>query len=331
MSFNIEVQGGKSYLLPTGGKYCPQDIEIAAIGGKEGLYSWQKINRETSYPTLTPTGITLTPNGNGFTITSSAADAWATHYIHSPSLNTEGMDINVTHTIAGSAYPYFIGFSSKAETVHTAYDHCVYIVNGGTIQHIASNTVAGNYGNYVVGDTIRINLKNGKFSAYKNEVLLFSVDYAKPSVVMNATFYYGRVNYGTIECKTAHDTALGYVVDEEENAYPNEGFADDGYYYVKVGAAKVTPKYASGSATHSSNTITVSGLGFRPYAVMIYYSTSCLACGICNPDGTVASAYGMKGSSSAAATFAPSSDGFKFTYSNFSSYSVPFTWHAVGY
>lgn len=33
MSFNLEVQGGKNYLLPTGGKYCPQDIAIAAIGG----------------------------------------------------------------------------------------------------------------------------------------------------------------------------------------------------------------------------------------------------------------------------------------------------------
>lgn len=232
MSFNIEVQGGKNYILPTGGKYCPQDIAIAAIGGAtEGMYCWQKSHKVIEYPNLTTTGITLTPSGNGFTITSSSGNAWASHLIHSPVLSTEGKDINVIHTISGTAYPYFIGFSSNAETVHTAFDHCVYIVNGGTIQHIASNAVVGEYGSYAVGDVIRINLKDGKFTAYKNESFLFSVDYALESVVMNATFHYGSVNYGTIECSVVEETDKSYVLSDDLNAYPQDGYHTDGYYY----------------------------------------------------------------------------------------------------
>lgn len=235
MSFNIEVLGGKNYLLPTGGKYCPQDIAIAAIGGAtEGMYCWQKSHKVIEYPNLTTTGITLTPSGNGFTITSSSGNAWASHLIHSPVLSTEGKDINVIHTISGTAYPYFIGFSSNAETVHTAFDHCVYIVNGGTIQHIASNAVVGEYGSYAVGDVIRINLKDGKFTAYKNESFLFSVDYALESVVMNATFHYGSVNYGTIECSVVEETDKSYVLSDNLNAYPQDGYGEDGFYYKRL-------------------------------------------------------------------------------------------------
>lgn len=33
MSFNVEVEGGNSVRLPTGGKYCPEDIIVTATGG----------------------------------------------------------------------------------------------------------------------------------------------------------------------------------------------------------------------------------------------------------------------------------------------------------
>ena len=33
MSFNIEVEGGKTVRLPTSGKYCDRDIVVAAVGG----------------------------------------------------------------------------------------------------------------------------------------------------------------------------------------------------------------------------------------------------------------------------------------------------------
>lgn len=35
MSFNIEVEGGKSVRLPTAGKYCEQDIVVTATGGTD--------------------------------------------------------------------------------------------------------------------------------------------------------------------------------------------------------------------------------------------------------------------------------------------------------
>lgn len=37
MSFNIEVEGGKTVRLPTAGKYCDRDIVITAEGGTEDL------------------------------------------------------------------------------------------------------------------------------------------------------------------------------------------------------------------------------------------------------------------------------------------------------
>ena len=36
MSFNIEVEGGKSVRLPTAGKYCDRDIVVTATGGGDG-------------------------------------------------------------------------------------------------------------------------------------------------------------------------------------------------------------------------------------------------------------------------------------------------------
>ena len=38
MSFNIEVEGGKSVRLPTAGKYCDRDIIVTATGGDAGSY-----------------------------------------------------------------------------------------------------------------------------------------------------------------------------------------------------------------------------------------------------------------------------------------------------
>ena len=38
MSFNIEVEGGKSVRLPTAGKYCDRDIVVTATGGGGGSY-----------------------------------------------------------------------------------------------------------------------------------------------------------------------------------------------------------------------------------------------------------------------------------------------------
>jgi hypothetical protein len=38
MSFNIEVESGKTVKLPTGGKYCSDDILVTATGGDGGSY-----------------------------------------------------------------------------------------------------------------------------------------------------------------------------------------------------------------------------------------------------------------------------------------------------
>ena len=48
MSFNIEVQGGSTVLLPTAGKYCDRDIVVAATGGSNDLW-FPLIERSIEY------------------------------------------------------------------------------------------------------------------------------------------------------------------------------------------------------------------------------------------------------------------------------------------
>ena len=77
-------------------------------------------------------------------------------------------------------------------------------------------------------------------------------------------------------------------------------------------------KYASGTQAGSgtsATTMSVSGLGFRPYAVLIYHGyTWAFSAGICDADGNaVASRYVMATSSTqnaGDATFTPTDDGF---------------------
>lgn len=300
----------------------------------EGMYCWQKSLKTIEYPTLTPTGITLTASGNGYNITSSSGNAWSTHLIHSPVLNAVGKDINIIHTITSTSYPYFIGFDSAAQTVHTALDHCVYIVNGGTIKHIASNVEAGTYGTYVAGDKIRINLKDGYFTVYKNEVKLFSVEYSLSSVVLNATFYYGGVNYGTIECSVVEETDKSYVIGNEEDAYPNDSIADDGYYYTKVGATKITPKRANGTVTQNDKLIEINGLNFKPFAAFVYCpsinnGTPGNSWGYIDENGKIYGYY-TRGGSKGSSSLEVMDNGFKILASDTMGRGT-YYWHALGY
>lgn len=51
MSFNIEVESGKSVRLPTAGKYCDRDIVVTATGGGGGSFwdSYQDGGNRTNY------------------------------------------------------------------------------------------------------------------------------------------------------------------------------------------------------------------------------------------------------------------------------------------
>ena len=97
MSFNIEVQGGKNYLLPTAGKYCPQDIAIAAIGGAtEGMYCWAKKEVIATYPEITGSGVTITQSGNVYSVTTSSASGWANHKFMTPTISLgDGESIDI--------------------------------------------------------------------------------------------------------------------------------------------------------------------------------------------------------------------------------------------
>lgn len=129
-----------------------------------------------------------------------------------------------------------------------------------------------------------------------------------------------------------------YVIGNEENAYPNDGYADDGYYYVKVGATKITPiyrdiKYASGTVTGSyPNTINITGLDFTPVAVGVAVTSSIPILGFGLSAGAFNVAYSGR-NAAIATSFSASNGQFSITVTGGTAYtsSLTYYWWAIGY
>lgn len=331
MSFNLEVQGGKSYLLPTGGKYCPQDIALTAIGGKEGLYSWQKSSRQYDSPSLrTFNGITSSMTDGVYAISGTSGDGWGKHNFDSEPISAENNELELVHVIGTLQASYFIGF---AETVETQYANIPYslMFESGKVYHYAGAARVGQIGTVAVGDSIQIKVKDGWIYVYKAGALLKSFTHTLSTIILNATFYQGSKDYGTIGYSRKQYTKIGFVVDDDPNAYPNGGVGEGRYYYDSV--SKVEMKLATGTA--SGNTVTVTGLAFRPqaiymigsfYSMQTYYSwANAMFSG--NQLLSTNSGYSAGGMSINSASV--TADGFSVATS--ANASTGWTWYALGY
>lgn len=275
MSFNIEVQGGKNYLLPTAGKYCPQDIEIAAIGGAtEGMYCWAKFAEEPELPigytpleSLALTGsnyfildyIVTTANfaklkvvadiaitgtsSNNYRLDGCAAQS-GHFYFGITSSGQYGYSVNSDSTTGVTAdtsrHTHTLDVPNKKYTVDSVVN---ITTNPNTSQTINKPFVVGGYldtgytNEYIThGKTI------WKYEFYENNVLVRN--YIPVLDADGIACLYDTVTgikvyasgTGDVVSGSAGDKVVadGYVLSDNLNAYPQDGYGEDGFYYKRL-------------------------------------------------------------------------------------------------
>ena len=275
MSFNIEVQGGKNYLLPTGGKYCPQDIEIAAIGGAtEGMYCWAKLAEEPELPIgYTPLESLALTGANYFitdyTVTTAnfatlkvVADIAITgvasnnygingcaaqngHFYFGKTSNGQyGYSVRSDSTTGVTAdtnrHIYTLDVPNKKYTVDSVVD---ITTNPNTAQTINKAFIIGGYVNTGYGDEYMPHAETiWSYKFYENDVLVRNYI---PVIDNNGvTCLYDTVTgvklihtgSGDVVSGSAGDKVVadGYVLSDNLNAYPQDGYGEDGFYYKRL-------------------------------------------------------------------------------------------------
>lgn len=237
MSFNIEVLGGKNYLLPTGGKYCPQDIAIAAIGGNEGMYCWAKFAvppYKVPMDKVVTKNMTIAEDGGMYTIKStSGSSGWGVNRLDMPLVKRI-----VFYPNDISLYMQ-IGVMKDSNTINQGQANfgMAFYTDGGVIKHHRKGAYVASYGTFALSDVFTIEFTDTEMQVYKNGALLFTdntfnSDYTK----LSFECYQGSATIGTFKFGE-EATPIGYTVSNEENAYPDDGYADDGYYYTNIGVA----------------------------------------------------------------------------------------------
>ena len=275
MSFNIEVQGGKNYLLPTAGKYCPQDIEIAAIGGAtEGMYCWAKLAEEPELPIgYTPLESLALTGANYFitdyTVTTAnfatlkvVADIAITgvasnnygingcaaqngHFYFGKTSNGQyGYSVRSDSTTGVTAdtnrHIYTLDVPNKKYTVDSVVD---ITTNPNTAQTINKAFIIGGYVNTGYGDEYMPHAETiWSYKFYENDVLVRNYI---PVIDNNGvTCLYDTVTgvklihtgSGDVVSGSAGDKVVadGYVLSDNLNAYPQDGYGEDGFYYKRL-------------------------------------------------------------------------------------------------
>ena len=337
MSFNIELQGGKNYRLPVGGKYCPMDIDIAAIGATEGMFCWQKkdpntlVTEDIGYANAS-SSLKITPIGGTYTVATTSAGGWGYNYISTKIIDTTEIPLRVTFKTKLSGQNMFIGFADTQATQYSSFNESLYLTSAGAINHQRKGAQVASYGSWTLNDTFEMEIYQGYFTVIKNGTQLFRTATALTNACFVADLYAANATYGDFTFTTEAPKVIGHVVDDDINAYPQDGYAEDGYYYVLVGATKpikAEMKYAMGTISPSSRPVTVTGVGFRPYAVQMYNGTSYLCSGMCDASGAVVSGRYVAPSGNGAITFEVTDDGFSFNSSYLATYTT-YTWYAIG-
>lgn len=307
---------------------------------ERGQYAWSKneteyVDGELTFPTTASATLTATSSG-GYTLTSGSSGGWGYTYLISDLIDTTKGKLTLNYTIAATGLKkgIFVGVADTPATTYTNLNHSYYLSTGANeVLHWQKGTQIAVYETVTTGDVLTMTVEGTTMTVSKNGTVLFTDTLSFTDAYACIILYTSSTTYGVIECTRADVPSyipVGYLVGNEESAYPNDGYADDGYYYMKVGATKVSPKYASGTTSAVSAKVTVSGLGFKPYAVMLQYSTAAIGYGVLDGASGIVTAYSkISSNNNTAATFVPNNDGFEFTGANWSTYS--FNWYAIGY
>lgn len=234
MSFNLEVLGGKNYLLPTGGKYCPMDIEISAIGKSEGLFCWAKYATppyEVPMDKVVTKNMTIAKGGRGYVIKStSGSSGWGVNRLDMPLVKKVVFYPNDT------ALYMQIGVMKDSNNINQGMSNfgMAFYTDGGVIKHHRKGAYVASYGTFTLSDVFTIEFADTEMRVYKNGTFLFS-DNTFNSTYTKLSFecYQGSATIGEFEFGEKVNP-IGYTVSNDESAHPNGGLADDGYYYESV-------------------------------------------------------------------------------------------------
>lgn len=156
MSIDVTVEGGKSVLLPTEGKYCDQDIVVTATGGggggASGVYMAQitpakdipeiviehNLNCDVRAALLYADELTVDAEAIGNPIP-----------VLSVYIKT-GLDVQVTTDVstnaftATSSYIYSVKVANRSSGV-TSIAYLPSIINANTIAFLAANTATSRF------------------------------------------------------------------------------------------------------------------------------------------------------------------------------------------
>lgn len=182
---------------------------------------------------------------------------------------------NEVHLI-GSKHSYYYSYHYKWDGANwtsvstlprSTYDARAVVIDGKI--HLLGNNYNSSYykqyliydGNsWVTSDDLPYNFYVCPVVVYNNEIYCCGSQ-ESPS---NQMIYKVYGDY------TEVDESFDYIVSDKENAYP-DGAEQDGYYYEKVGGAKV----ASGTFTSTETKITIEhGLGVIPYKILVKITNS---------------------------------------------------------
>lgn len=108
-------------------------------------------------------------------------------------------------------------------------------VTGTSLQQYTYSSNTGTIGAYVYGDKITVKVKNGQIGYYKNDALFYTpASKEAPDRFMFAMAAYQTANYFLARVELPGHKVIGYVTSSDINAYPNNGFGADGYYYSRM-------------------------------------------------------------------------------------------------
>lgn len=306
MSFNIEVLGGKNYLLPTGGKYCPQDIALTAIGNNEGEYCWAKYTEVQ----ILPDGYTLLES-----LSTTGAEYFDSGYLINPTTSSKNLRIvaDVAISLPTTSVYHVTGHGGAQPLVYLGITNSKrYGYANGSADVATSVSADGNRHLWT------LDYKNGKFKVDN----VVDVTFSPQNITASANFYISAYNMsgtatnkhieqiyswefyendilikrlvpcldssgvcclydliggnpiyasgGTPVAGGVGQNPLGfdeYVVSDDESAYPDGGM-QDGCYYERVSTES---PYAEGSESNTfkaySYTFNIDSLGFEPKVV----------------------------------------------------------------
>lgn len=303
-----------------------------------GRYVWAKtqyadpvgFDIDASYSSLT-----ITQTGNTYNIKTAASTAgWNIHRSASAVFDTTVQKIVFEYTIKTTAACY-LAIADTAATNNSYYNFALYMYSGALYRYV-SNASKGTVGTFSVGDVIKISIKGNEAGFYKNGDLLYNEWLGFTDAYFCFMGNAVSTEYGDLT--VTHEELISYVLSDNENAYPDYGYGDDGFYYVKVGATKITPiyrdiKYASGTVTGSyPNTINITGLDFTPVAVGVAVTSSIPILGFGLSAGAFNVAYSGR-NAAIATSFSASNGQFSITVTGGTAYtsSLTYYWWAIGY